>query len=405
MKFSTEDTSSSFQSNLTKIETYQTDIGTFETSITADLTSAQGFIDTIDLGDWSDKVETKFSSFIDNSLKKGVTAMTDDISGGSFNTLKTTVDSLHTSVQTCYNKKKQIETKTLQLDRIPEYVDVQIPNPTPSYMTDLSSTDDDYITKKEKNPTYTQIETEIETLKGELETAVGEANGYISTLEGLTFDASDTSGESGGNGDKSGDKSGDKGGDKSGDKGGGTDSSKQDNGLPKTDGNAEYQAYTDIYPGDNMYFGGHITVDPNTGNWIIQDTAHNATLYVPNSDGTITEVYLGSVSGEDAHYIFNTVNSKGVDGFVSDVSSGNKDPYSSMYLMGNAEMAVSTTEGTVTYSSKEGEDGHYLPHIEYKDPDNYENPLHPACETNRMTDAYMNGSGQQLEGGVPTYED
>ena len=224
MRFSTEDTSSSFQSNLTKIETYQTDIGTFETSITADLTSAQGFIDTIDLGDWSDKVETKFSSFIDNSLKKGVTAMTDDISGGSFNTLKTTVDSLHTSVQTCYNKKKQIETKTLQLDRIPEYVDVQIPNPTPSYMTDLSSTDDDYITAKEKNPAYTQLESEIKTLKGELATAVGDANGYLNTISTITFDPDDTSGGAGNNsspGDK-GDGSG-KDGDKSGDKDGGKD--------------------------------------------------------------------------------------------------------------------------------------------------------------------------------------
>ncbi len=146
----------------------------FGTEASSLATSASG----IQLDGWMDAVSTRYGHFI-GGMKNGLTAIQDDIDGGAFSTLKSTLSSLVSGLDNCANLALNLRQTRNELNQTNKYIYVEKQDPYNS---------SDWVVETTINPDYTALEQAKLRYETALNTAVGSVNSNILTLNGLSFE-------------------------------------------------------------------------------------------------------------------------------------------------------------------------------------------------------------------------
>ena len=178
-----------------------------------------------------------------------------------------------------------------------------------------------------------------------------------------------------------------------------------DQGGSNIPGEGDTFVIKDVYT-NNGYNRSHMIVDPVTGNWIIIDQSHYATLYVNNGDDTVTIVQLGDCYGEDCVEIFNYLKTNGNDAdslatSLDERSFANGDRPSATWLNGDISEAVTyDVPATVTY--EQGPNGEPIPVVSF---DSDVETGDYTVDSNTVAQAYLNGETGENDGTPRSYQE
>ena len=164
---------------------------------------------TVNFGTWSDDASTKFQAYYSDTLNPGINSIDSDVSGGGFQSLLSTTDSLIASISTCNTLQTDIKVTKKEMQTTPKTVRVKTgtkkvannPDWRPSYQGG-SNTDTGFhyedVYETQANPDYTALEEALAQFEEDLEAEVENANSLFATLASISFSGSTGGGTGGG---------------------------------------------------------------------------------------------------------------------------------------------------------------------------------------------------------------
>ena len=304
MKVYASNTVERFNTLKGEADDYIEELNTFKTTMEGHVTDAETDLDGLSFATWDDAAQNKFENYVNNSLKKGLTGLGNELTEGGFHTLCDTMGKVSESLGDCATLKQAYKDAYDAYSTCPKEITKEIGTVNP---TTTTVTNPNYAVKeKAKNDAWDALVAKVE-----------ECNGYLTTIEGLTFSIEEDDGSGGGtDGNTSGDNSG---GSSDGDSSNGDSSNGSDSDSPFIDGGLGGMSEEDAYPSGNLRHG-------NTYNIQYTDTdgnVHDATLTfrygdtrspsdktgwnitVTNPDGSTSKVYPYQIAQDDNGYMIN----------------------------------------------------------------------------------------------------
>ena len=212
MKVYASNTVERFNTLKEEADDYIEELNTFKTTMEGHVTDAETDLDGLSFATWDDAAQNKFENYVNNSLKKGLTGLGNELTEGGFHTLCDTMGKVSESLGDCATLKQAYKDAYDAYSTCPKEITKEIGTVNP---TTTTVTNPNYAVKeKAKNDAWDALVAKVE-----------ECNGYLTTIEGLTFSIEEDDGSGGGtDGNTSGDSSGGSSdGDSGGDKGNGDD--------------------------------------------------------------------------------------------------------------------------------------------------------------------------------------
>ncbi len=293
----------------TNYDSYKSDYGSFKSAVEslASSTLSAGTIDgfqtkiaDVDVGAFGDAVGAAFKTN-QTKNKADIQKISDDVSSGGFNTIKTALTSLEGANGEFESARTKRDTAKTERSKMDEQV-----------VVDTKKVDGKDVDVYGPNPNIPAKDKEIAGYEKDMETAVNKINGLLGTIAGASFggataDENPTSGDETGDSDSSGDDS----------------SQTPQEGLQPFEGNEDLlydtYEYTDEYGETHQY---EILVNPQDGSIIVGNAEDGYRLYSRGEDGSLYPAYIKQSATNGGEYNMANVSYLLTDGHQNDYNSG-----------------------------------------------------------------------------------
>ena len=182
---------SDFKSLKATVEDDIANLNSQKTEYTSATSNANSKISSASFSGWEDSVATAMQNACDN-LKSSIVSIDDDITGGSYSTLISKVEDLHTALDNCAKLKKTIKEKKDSLSTTKKYktklVDI---DQRPSYQKN-GHTDYKEVSTGELTDDYKALQKAIKDKSDELEAEVKDVNDLLTLIPSIKFGSQST---------------------------------------------------------------------------------------------------------------------------------------------------------------------------------------------------------------------